>query len=352
MHKLWILDAPTPPFIHLMNRHVKSEILVFAMVCAACFSGCNAQNEVCFSIEQNPFVQEPAFSEFTKYINVLGCFHVVAEPGINDLKVLHVAAVAAELLDQNEDGVVDDPMLEASLIQGQALMPVLSFEGSDAEQNLFDFYEGDGISAVLYSGEIDPNEPGYWGSDATVEEVLHTINHVGHVVIYPDAFSLAPNSSLLSAAMDVARGGQFIVIPDDYPEEAWYHYDDETCDYECMAIEYLYWAIVTEMGILNDPMTAEGIADEWELSSPDLLESTDYLIHALINDPAYMIPLVAPDGNYCPEAVHAVDLQGTDPELIQVLNLLGQQVEGDFEGIRLQIFDDGSVRKVISLLPD
>jgi len=35
-----------------------------------------------------------------------------------------------------------------------------------------------------------------------------------------------------------------------------------------------------------------------------------------------------------------------------VLNLLGQQVEGNFEGIRLETFDDGSVRKVISLLPD
>ena len=50
---------------------------------------------------------------------------------------------------------------------------------------------------------------------------MHTINHVGHVNVYPDAFGLEPDSSLLSDAMDVARGGQFVSHPSNYPEEAW-----------------------------------------------------------------------------------------------------------------------------------
>ena len=49
-------------------------------------------------------------------------------------------------------------------------------------------YNGDGVSAVLWHNEIDPSQPGHWGADATVEEVLHTINHVGHVNIYPNTF--------------------------------------------------------------------------------------------------------------------------------------------------------------------
>ena len=40
-------------------------------------------------------------------------------------------------------------------------------------------YQGDGISAVLYRGEVDPSQPGHWGADATVEELMHTINHSG-----------------------------------------------------------------------------------------------------------------------------------------------------------------------------
>ena len=101
--------------------------------------------------------------------------------------------------------------------------------------------------------------------------------------------------------MDVARGGQFISVPSSYPEESWYHYDDVTCDYGCMAIEYVYWAQVSLMGLLNDPETCNGIANEWELCSPTLFEAGDVLMHALITDPAYKLPRFAPDGTYLPE---------------------------------------------------
>ena len=54
------------------------------------------------------------------------------------------------------------------------------------------------------------------GYDATVEEVLHTINTCGHVDAYPQLYSLEPNSSYLTSAMDIARGGQWINLPDAY----------------------------------------------------------------------------------------------------------------------------------------
>lgn len=267
-----------------------------------------AQNTVCFEIEANPNSSDAAFSAFTKYVNVLDCFEIYAEESISDAKVLHAAAVAAELLDNDEDGIVDDPLIKNQLAASSALMPLLASEGSTGENTLFSNYEGEGISAVLYNGEIDPTQPGHWGDDATVEEIMHTINHVGHTNVYPDAFSMAPNSSLMSAAMDVARGGQFLSIPDPYPASAWYHYDDQTCDYECMIIEYMYWAIVSNMGVLDDEQTASGIADEWEPYNATLLESMDTLMYALITDPQYILPQLAPDGNYCPEGVGIDDV--------------------------------------------
>ena len=129
---------------------------------------------------------------------------------------------------------------------------------------------------------------------------MHTINHRGHVEVYPDAFGLNPGSSLMTQAMDVARGGQFMSVPSAYPDEAWYHYDDTTCDYGCMAIEYIYWAQVSHMGILDDPETCQGIEDEWELCSPDLVQQGDVLVHALLTDPAQPLPQLAPDGHYDP----------------------------------------------------
>ena len=265
-----------------------------------------AQNTVCFDITANPNANSTAFSSFTKYIHVLDCFSIYAESSIPDEKVLHVASVAAELLDNDEDGAVDDPLLKAELASNNALIPIFAYDGSPAMDNFFDHYDGEGAAAVLWRNEIDPNNPGYWGADATVEEVVHVINAIGHTNIYPSAFSVEPNSSLLTTAMDVARGGQFIQHPNNYPPEAWYHYDDYTCDYECMAIEYLYWCIVTNMGILADAATCMGIANEWEPCTPALFEQTDTLMYSLITDSTYLIPQLAPDGNYCAVSTNVV----------------------------------------------
>ncbi len=263
-----------------------------------------SQNDVCFELEENPYPNHPAFGIFSKYVNVLGCIHIYAESNISDEKVLHVASVAAELLDNNEDGTVDDPLIEASLTELNTIMPVFQAENGNSIDTFFDNLGDDGCTgAVLFRNEIDPNQPGYWGSDATVEEVLHTINSCGHVEVYPSLYALEPNSSYLTAAMDIARGGQFITMPNSYPDEAWYHYDDWTCEYDCMAMEYLYWCIVTYMGILSDAQTCAGISNEWEPCTPELFESTDTLMFNLVNDTENMLPQLAPDGNYCPANV-------------------------------------------------
>jgi len=265
------------------------------------------QNSVCFTIEDNPDINLIAYSDFTKYVRVLDCFNIYAESSIPDAKVLHAASIAAELLDNNEDGEVDDPLLKDELNANGALIPIFAYDGSSAMDNFFDNYNGNGAAAVLWRNEIDPNNPGYWGADATVEEIVHVINVVGHTNIYPAAFSLQPNSSLLTEAMDIARGGQFIQHPGSYPEEAWYHYDDYTCDYECMAVEYLYWCIVTDMDILSDNQTCTGIVNEWEPCTPELFEEMDTLMFSLINNPDYLLPQLAPDGNYCPTSVQIGD---------------------------------------------
>ena len=252
-----------------------------------------------FEIVENPHSDDSGMSLFTKYIEVLG-LGVYAEANVEDVHVLHAAHIFAELLDNDEDGVVDDQALWAELLSQKALVPIFNGENSPAENEFFNNYRGNGVSAVLYNNEIDPAQPGHWGADATIEEIMHTINAVGHRVVYPAAFDIEPNSSKLTEAMDVARGGQFISHPGAYPDEAWYHYDDTTCDYQCMAIEYVYWAQVSNMGILDDPQTCSGIANEWEPCTRELLESMDVLVFALITDPQYKLPQAAPDGRYEP----------------------------------------------------
>jgi hypothetical protein len=306
-------------------------------------------NTVCFKIETNPNSSDASLSAFTKYVNVLNCFEIYAEASISDSKILHAAAVAAELLDNDESGTVDDPLIEAQLANSNALMPLFSSEGSAGENAFFDNYTGNGVSAVLYNGEIDPSQPGHWGDDATVEEILHTINHVGHTNVYPDAFKMAPNSSLMTAAMDVARGGQFLSIPNPYPASAWYHYDDQTCDYECMSIEYIYWAIVSNMGILDDTQTAVGIANEWEPYNASLLESMDTLMFALITNPEYKLPQDAPDGNYCPGQIGITEWANPSRQLIKIVDVLGRETQPKKNTQLFYLYDDGSREKTLHI---
>lgn len=293
-----------------------------------------ADNEVCFEIEPNPNQSQPGFAYFTKYINVLDCFDIYAPSNISDEKVLHAAAIAAELLDNDEDGEVDDLLLKQELSNRGALMPLFISENSQVANSFFDNYDGEGASAVLFNNEIDPSQPGHFGDDASVEEIIHTINHVGHVNIYPDIFNIEPNSSVMSDAMDIARGGQFLVMPNQYPEEAWFHYDDFTCDYECMAIEYFYWCEVSYMGILDDLQTCNDIDNEWELCTPELFESTDTIMHGLLSDLQYKLPQNAPDGNYCPTQIVQGDLNSDGIinilDVIQTVNIiLGQSEQTD-----------------------
>ena len=258
------------------------------------------QNEVCLLIEENPQPNDPALGLLSKYVNVLDCIHVYAASSVSDEKVLHVASIAAELLDNDEDGVVDDQNIFNELNTTYTVMPVFNSENSNIIDQFFDNFNYC-AGAILFRQEIDPSQPGHWGDDATVEEVLHTINACGHVEVYPQLYSLEPNSSYLTQAMDVARGGQFITMPSSYPDEAWYHYDDWTCDYECMAMEYLYWCIVTNMDLLSDSQTCQGIANEWEPCTPQLFQETDILMHELVTDIQNLLPQNAPDGNYCPQ---------------------------------------------------
>jgi len=320
-------------------KKLLSLLIIFPLLVSA------QQNTVCFTIDPNPNPNDPALGTLTKYVDVLSCFSIYAENSIPDAKVLHAAAIAAELLDNNEDGIVDDPLVEAQLISNYALIPIFSSEGSSTENIFFNNYNGNGVSAVLYKNEIDPNNPGHWGDDASVEEIMHTINHVGHTNVYPNAFSLQANSSLLTTAMDVARGGQFMSVPNNYPASAWYHYDDWTCDYECMAIEYVYWAQVSNMGILDDAQTASGIANEWEPYNATLLQSMDVLMYALITNSQYKLPQLAPDGNYCPNTTSISEIN-TNKTLLNIIDVLGRETNQTNQPL-FYIYDDGTVEKRI-----
>ncbi len=262
-----------------------------------------ATAQVCFEIQESPFPSEPSLRLLPKYVDVFG-IGIYAEATMSDEDVLHVAAVFAELLDNDENGQVDDHQVLQNLLDRKVIMPVFKGEGSEGERTFWDNYNADLYltSAVVYERDIEKQRPLTAAFDATIEENLHTISALGYAFAYPDAFSESENSgSRLTEAMDVARGGHFSDVPDEYPEAAWYHYDDETCNYECMSTEYFYWGLTSLMGLQDYGDRCEEIEIEWELCTPSQFIETDELLYGLFADPQFVFPQNIPDGNYCAE---------------------------------------------------
>lgn len=251
-------------------------------------------------IEPVPEKHQKLSKVFSKYVSVFGV-NIFATSDTADAKVLHAAHVLAQYLDNDENGVVDDPAVVESLLSSNAslLMTRLEddFEKLDPEAFLFPEYEA---SQLLFGEETHPEgSSASTGFDATLEEVLHLVTALGYAPAHPKDFGEQPGSTL-AKCMDIARGGQFMTIPNPYPAEAWYHYNDYTCDYRCMATEYIYWALTSLLGAQDYPGRAKEIAIEWELPTPELLQSGDPCVYELLTSPKYKLPSVLPDGSYGP----------------------------------------------------
>ena len=305
----------------------------------------NAQNTVCFTVDPNPNTKPSSIRWFWK---ICRCFRNTSNlcgKQYPDAKVLHAAAIAAELLDNNEDGIVDDQNLKNALIANNTIMPLFAYDGSPVENTFYNNFQDCG-GAVLYKNEIDPNNPTLWGYDASLEEILHTINACGHLDIYSTTFDLQPGSSLMSNAMDIARGGQFLTIPNPYPSSAWYTYDDQTCDYECMAMEYMYWCIASNMGALST--VCSGIADEWDLCTPTLFQNTDTNMYAIVTNPQYKLPQLLPDGNYCPTTSSISEIS-RNKILLKIIDVLGRETKIRNNTPLFYIYENGTVEERITI---
>ena len=241
---------------------------------------------------------------FNRSVEVFGVM-VVATPRTSRQDITHAAQVLAEYLDNDEDGKIDDPLVHEILVREGAFLAMFANEWEMEELEAdFDaieaegFFVGQGLHGEETIPDGPPNRKVRGRFDATIEEVLHLVSN-GWSAAHPDAFGYEPGSRLTDA-MDLARGGRHRRIPDRYPEAAWYHYDDPTCDYQCMAAEYLYWALTTLAGGQDYPGRAEQIEVEWECTTPEELKDTDSAVYELLTDEQYSLPRRLPDGRYRP----------------------------------------------------
>lgn len=248
-------------------------------------------------------------SVFAKRATVLG-LSVYGTEAASDESVTHVATILAEYLDnggvQNEDGTADDEDVLAQLRDADAIMVVAAdqddFEA--LEEGHIDAFGGCSFADVHETG-IHPDGTPYEADgpfDESLEEVLHLVTQFGYSEVYADTLGEAAGSAI-AEAMDSARGGHYEEIPSSYPAEAWFTYDDASCDYACQITEYTYWVVTTAMGIQTN--RAGQIDTEWKVDDfgddDDLVEAADL---QEVDQAAWdllensTLPRTAPDGSW------------------------------------------------------
>lgn len=249
----------------------------------------NPGNDPNFKIELN---NDGVLNSFNRKVEVFGV-KIFAVPGVSDAKLLHAANLMAQYLDNNEDGTPDNPAVLQTMIEKNAFLVMWKKE-RDLNINPPNGWEGQDLGD-------DETQPTYVSNglsgrfDAALEEVLHLITHVGYAGVYPAIFG-EDTSSEIAKAMNLARGGQFMNIPDSYPSGAWYTYDDSTCDYSCMVTEYHYWALTSLLGAQQNRLGE--IQQEWKLNTKEKLMQQDPAVYQLLTDPKYKFPTLLPDGTY------------------------------------------------------
>lgn len=292
-----------------------------------------------------PRVDESA-ADIQKVVEVFG-IRVLALEGVTDRDLLLVANVLAQWIDNDEDGFPDNKKVQSELARQNSRMILgVDFDASIAPWHMTkqQFLDNEhaptygldvttinhsrfGLEPSDYTSEWQRFEPNR-APDATTEETLHLITDVGFAGVYPAAFwpgldaGEAPefasnaykchvesrksqgleNGSRLTTAMDVARGGFFASIPNQYPDSAWYTRYDE-CEYACLVSEYVHWAAITRAGMMEGrvtgvPRTRETNGDEWGIETLEELMQVDKNVFELLNEPEFAFPSVAPDGTY------------------------------------------------------
>ena len=233
------------------------------------------------------------FKYFCKTTEVFGLKIYATENVAND-KIFHAASVLAQYLDNDEDGVVDNQLVLNELLEKKVWLLMVENESElDAAIRIppmgkpFQDLHDEEVTLINGSPRFD----------ASLEEVLHLITQHGYAEVYPNIFGENKDSEI-SKAMDIARGGYFKNVPNSYPSNAWYTYDDKTCDYSCQITEYTYWALTSILGGQNYPGRLDEIKQEWRLNTKEKVKNSDPIVFSLMTDPGFNLPTNIPDGKY------------------------------------------------------
>ncbi|MDA1353187.1 MAG: hypothetical protein O3A01_01790 [bacterium] len=235
-----------------------------------------------------------AFSDyFNKKASVFG-IDVYARPDVTTANLIRSASIMAEYLDSDEDGVPNSQAV-ADSVANNGMLGI--FVDADDADTIF-AAAGSLLNGMQNLNQDEIVSPNGTDSqfDASLEEILHLVTQQGHSRVFSE-LAESPSSNLANA-MDAARGGYFDSVPDPYPDDAWYSYDDETCDYTCQITEYFYWGITSYLGGQQFSGRLSQIDNEWKLNTTAKITASDNALEAILTNTTFKLPTALPNGIY------------------------------------------------------
>lgn len=218
---------------------------------------------------------------------------IFAYKAVEDSKLIHVANVLAQFLDNDEDGVVDNTTIHNQLKANKSFIFLWK---TTAERDAFvppsgySYYDIDSgsVHVAWHSGHTGT-------FDKSLECIWSFVTENGHAVSFPATFS-GQAMSEISSAMDTARGGTFQSPPANYPAGAWFTNSETTCNYSCQVSKYNFWILSSMLGANDNRLTE--IQNEWTLNTRAKVQATDVKAWAIYTNTSYKLPTVLPDGTY------------------------------------------------------
>jgi hypothetical protein len=233
------------------------------------------------------------FKDFNRKIIVFD-IPIFAFKSVEDSKLIHIANVLAQYLDNDEDGVVDNLTVHAQLKTAKSFIYLWK---TTAEKDAFIPPSGyneynigaDSVNSIWHSS-------GHTSVfDDAIKSVWAFILKNGHEVSYPATFSSQANSKI-SDAMNTARGGTFQNPPAMYPAGSWFTDSDVNCNFSCQVTKYNSWVLSSMLGANENRLTE--IQNEWTLNTSAKVQSDDIKAWSIFTNTSYKLPTVLPDGTY------------------------------------------------------
>jgi hypothetical protein len=165
--------------------------------------------------------------------------------------VAQAAAILAEMLDQDMDGVADDPAVAAALARRDVAWLAMPMDAERwEEEQLPRLMEDLGYDIIIpeWWMEISGPEPDRRGRAVMVEEVHHFMTQFGFSVVYPEVFGVEDWRSVLGRETERARCAFWQHPENDCPGSP-AEIPGDCSDPSCDAVEFYQQVAVMRAGM-------------------------------------------------------------------------------------------------------